>query len=610
MVAVSVSLLVAAASVVIATGTVTDTFSVVTPTRIMPLGDSITRGGGSSWGQGYRLPLMQMMVAGTYSSDIVGGQNSGPPWLYDRNHEGWGGYGIDGIASIVVSELNTYRPHFVLLMIGSNDVQWGTNLNTAPDRLSALIDLITDTLPTANLIVASITPLADPTWDAAARTYNAAIPGIVQIKAAAGKLVSFVDMYPLLTLSDLVDGVHPNDSGYNKLATAWAAKLVSLRPAPPPLSARSCPCSIWGAGDAPSVPNLASTTAAEVGVKFRTERDGFITAVRFYKAPNAGSYTVSLWEAIADSTTYTDNSTTISGTLLSQGTATSGSNSGWQEVSFGTPVHVSANKLYFASYYAPSGYYADSSYFRDHEILHSPLRLPSQGAVDGNGFINSNGAGLPWLPSPQNDTNYWVDVVFFPAVVPAAPSTVNATAISSSQINVAWSSTTDATGYRVERSTNQVSWLGVATTSATVTTDSDTGLSAATTYYYRVVATNPIGDSPPSAVASATTQPAPSPADTTAPTAPTALKAASPKNKVNLSWTGSTDTGGSGLAGYRIWRGTGGATGSFSAISTTAGTSYSDMNVMTKQAYWYRVTAFDLAGNESQPSNVVSASPK
>jgi lysophospholipase L1-like esterase/fibronectin type 3 domain-containing protein len=696
------SLVVAATCVSGVVFTLGETFSVVTPTRIMSLGDSITKGGGSSYGGGYRLPLMQSMVLGRYTSDLVGLQNSWPPWLYDQNHEGYNGYGIDDITRIVAGELNTYHPDYVLLMIGSNDVQWGTRLDTAPDRLSALIDLITNTLPTANLVVASITPLSDPVMDANARVYNAAIPGIVQTKADAGKHVSFVDMYPLLTYADLYDGVHPNDAGYAKLAAAWAQKLATLRATPPAVSTRSCPCSIWNTSDAPSTLEVATTTSAEVGVKFRTEKDGFITAVRFYKGPdNAGPHEARLWKAISDSSTLTDSSTTMTGEMLANGTVTNETSSGWQEVVFATPVPVQANALYFATYYAPFGRYAaDPAYFRDREIVHSPVRLPSQGSIDGNGFIREGSPGLP-QPSPQGDTNYWVDVAFMP-VPPAAPATVTATAVSSSQINVAWGGVADATGYRVERSTNGTAWAGVANTTAGVTAYNDTGLQASSTYYYRVVATNAGADSPPSSVATATTQapppttppapasltataissgridlvwsdvagetgyrverstgggswaaiattaanvtsysdtglassttysyrvvatngagdspPSPSAsattqaaADATPPTAPTGLKAAAAKGKANLSWTGSTDTGGSGLAGYRVWRSTSGASGSFTMIGTTAGTSYSDSAVTGNVDYWYRVTAVDGAGNQSQPSNVVSARPK
>ena len=53
------------------------------------------------------------------------------------------------------------------------------------------------------------------------RTYNAAIPGIVQSRANAGKRVHLVDMYSALTTADLADGVHPNAGGYSKMAATW-----------------------------------------------------------------------------------------------------------------------------------------------------------------------------------------------------------------------------------------------------------------------------------------------------------------------------------------------------------------------------------------------------
>jgi fibronectin type 3 domain-containing protein len=159
----------------------------------------------------------------------------------------------------------------------------------------------------------------------------------------------------------------------------------------------------------------------------------------------------------------------------------------------------------------------------------------------------------------------------------------------------------------VERSTDAASWASLAQLAGGVTSHSDTGLASGTTYHYRVVATNIGGDSPPSPVATATTEAA---GDLIAPSAPTGLGAAAAKRKVNLSWSASTDAGGSGLAGYRVWRGTAGSSGPFSPIATTTTASYSDTTVTSKVTYWYRVTAFDGAGNESQPSGVVAATPK
>jgi lysophospholipase L1-like esterase len=569
----------------------------VTPTRIMPMGDSITWGTGGDGGGGYRPPLVQSQVVGRYSSDLVGSQNSGPPTLYDRDHEGYRGHRIDQITALAAGELTTYRPAFVLLQIGTNDVLQQYQLATAPDRLRALIDLITDTAPAARLVVASITPLADPALDADARAFNAAIPDIVAAEAATGRQVSFLDMYPVLTAADLVDGVHPNQGGYNKMAAAWNERLVAMRAAPPPVSTRSCPCTVWSPSDQPVQQQVATTTPAEVGVKLRTEKDGFIAGVRFYKGTgNTGTHVGSLW--------------TAAGTKLASATFTDETATGWQQVLFAQPVPVQAHTVYIASYFAPAGRYAaDGGYFRDREVVNSPLRLPSQGAISGNGVLKSGGPGVPTNPVPQINSNYWVDVVFTTTGVsaPPAPATLTATAVSTSQVDLSWSAVAEATGYRVERSTDGTTWAAVADLAGGVSSHRDTGLSAATTYHYRVVATNAGGDSPPSPVATATTDTA---GDVTAPTAPTGLSAAAAKRKVSLSWSASTDAGGSGLAGYRVWRGTAGASGPFSVIAATTSGSYTDTAVTSKVTYWYRVTAFDGAGNQSQPSSVVAATPK
>src|SRR5207253_5226331 len=88
----------------------------------------------------------------------------------------------------------------------------------------------------------------------------------------------------------------------------------------------------------------------------------------------------------------------------------------------------------------------------------------------------------------------------------AAPSSLIATAISNSQINLAWtdnSSTED--GFKIEQSTDNVTFTQIAVVGANVTTYSNAGLNAATTYYYRVRATSTLnGDSGYSNVASAT----------------------------------------------------------------------------------------------------------
>lgn len=80
--------------------------------------------------------------------------------------------------------------------------------------------------------------------------------------------------------------------------------------------------------------------------------------------------------------------------------------------------------------------------------------------------------------------------------VPAAPSSLTASAASSSGVTLKWAdNSSNESGFRVERSVNGVDYSEIATLGAGTTAYSDGGLSALTTYYYRVRAYNSSGNS-------------------------------------------------------------------------------------------------------------------
>ncbi|WP_262380138.1 ricin-type beta-trefoil lectin domain protein [Nonomuraea sp. PA05] len=194
--------------------------------RVMPLGDSITEG--TQVPGGYRIGLWQRLAGGRYTIDFVGSQFNGPGSLGDHDHEGHPGWRIDQIDASVTGWLRTHTPRTVLLHLGTNDILQNYNVAGAPQRLSTLIDHITAAVPDADVFVATIIPLSNAGQEAAARTFNAAVPGIVQSKASSGKHVHLVDMHSKLTTSDLIDGVHPTAGGYDKMAAAWYAALQSV----------------------------------------------------------------------------------------------------------------------------------------------------------------------------------------------------------------------------------------------------------------------------------------------------------------------------------------------------------------------------------------------
>ncbi|GAB4054671.1 ricin-type beta-trefoil lectin domain protein [Catellatospora paridis] len=224
--------LVTAAATLVLTAAVTATQSGVAGAesnggvRVMPLGDSITEG--TQVPGGYRTGLWQRMAAGGYRVDLVGTQFNGPSALGDHDHEGHPGWRIDQIDANISGWLQTTNPRTVLLHIGTNDVLQNYNLSGAPGRLSSLLDRITAAAPSADVFVATIIPLSNTGQENAARTFNAAIPGIVQSKVNAGRRVHVVDMHSALTTADLIDGIHPTATGYDKMAATWYTALRSV----------------------------------------------------------------------------------------------------------------------------------------------------------------------------------------------------------------------------------------------------------------------------------------------------------------------------------------------------------------------------------------------
>jgi chitodextrinase len=192
-------------------------------------------------------------------------------------------------------------------------------------------------------------------------------------------------------------------------------------------------------------------------------------------------------------------------------------------------------------------------------------------------------------------------------VAPSMPSGLSATAASSAQINLSWTASTDnvgVTGYLLERCSgaNCTTFAQIAT--PTATTYSDTGLSASTSYRYRVRARDAVPNySGYSSTASATTQAG---ADTVAPSAPAGLTATpASSTQINLSWTASTDN--VSVTGYLVERCAGASCTTFAQIATPTTTAYSDTGLSASTSYSYRVRARDAVPNYSGYSNTASA---
>ena len=98
--------------------------------------------------------------------------------------------------------------------------------------------------------------------------------------------------------------------------------------------------------------------------------------------------------------------------------------------------------------------------------------------------------------------------------------------------------------------------------------------------------------------------PAPAPADTTAPTTPTNVSASGGRNRVSLAWSASTDD--VGVSGYQVWRSKTSGSG-YTQVASVTSTSYVNSSLARRTTYYYKVRAYDAAGNTSAFSAVVAA---
>lgn len=182
-----------------------------------------------------------------------------------------------------------------------------------------------------------------------------------------------------------------------------------------------------------------------------------------------------------------------------------------------------------------------------------------------------------------------------------APSSLTATTISDTQINLAWTDNSGVeSGYKVEQSSNGTTgWAVINTTAPNANSYSVTGLAQNTIKYFRVRAFVGSDFSPYSSVANATTFPS----------AATGLAAAAPlSTKIVLNWTDNA----SGETGWKVERSPTGA-GSWSQIGTTAAnaTTYDDTTVSASTAYFYRIRPYTSspAQNGAYSSTATATTP-
>jgi hypothetical protein len=175
----------------------------------------------------------------------------------------------------------------------------------------------------------------------------------------------------------------------------------------------------------------------------------------------------------------------------------------------------------------------------------------------------------------SNNGNNWVFAVNPVPLPPATPTNLTATAITTNQINIAWTASAGADAYTLNRD-------GVTIATLAGTSYSDTTLLAGSNYCYTVAATNSVGSSAFSSSACATTPLFPPPG-----TPQNVNATALATNRIDIAWDSV-----SGATGYVLRRGG-------STIATLAGTVYSDTGLAAGQQFCYTVVATNTTGSST-----------
>ena len=191
--------------------------------RILPLGDSITKGRKGHWS--YRRDLEAALVAADCSFNFIGtldGPVSGPGApLVDRDHEGHGGFRTDEILAGLGTWLRNNQPDWALVHIGTNDVLQGTSIAAARANISGIIDELRGANPQVGILLAQVIPNL-PENEADVVALNDEIVSLAAQKDTAASPVIAVDHYAgYSTFTHNRDQIHPNDAGEALMAQRW-----------------------------------------------------------------------------------------------------------------------------------------------------------------------------------------------------------------------------------------------------------------------------------------------------------------------------------------------------------------------------------------------------
>ena len=223
---------------------------IVGKTRIMPLGDSITKGIRAASCPnnpipdneqiGYRAKLYQDLVDNGYVIDFVGNQINGKsaiPPIGDPDHQGIGGFKASDVEANITAYLTANPADIILLHIGTNNINIDDPDDTITD-IQEILGLIDNWENTNNPVTVLLSTIIDRSTKAICDPQPIfANPKVTDLNTRINTTVAnrkgtddiiLVDQHRVVNAQEDLseDGVHPNEGGYNKMADEWFAELI------------------------------------------------------------------------------------------------------------------------------------------------------------------------------------------------------------------------------------------------------------------------------------------------------------------------------------------------------------------------------------------------
>ena len=209
--------------------------------QIHTIGDSITNH--PSW----RCSIFDALTQLNVKSEFIGSLTDQYPQCSQTKHDGHSGYNTNNTNQ----ELNGWlsqisKPELTIIMLGTNDIAWWIveNESAIVTRLNNIITKVQSNSPNGTIFVATIPPESETSVppenrsrQAMVDTYNKLVGDLVsQLQSNGSKKIHLVDVFSALALTDLYDGIHPNDVGATKIGKTFTDKiksLLTLTPEPP-----------------------------------------------------------------------------------------------------------------------------------------------------------------------------------------------------------------------------------------------------------------------------------------------------------------------------------------------------------------------------------------